>query len=255
MPCILHIETSASTCSVALSHDSTLLADIVSEQPLSHAALLAGYVQEALTIAKEHALQLDAVSVSMGPGSYTGLRIGVSMAKGICYAKHIPLLAVPTLRILAVAMQDAAQGQQLEEEHALTEALWCPMTDARRLEVYTALYDHNLQPLHQPVALTLDSEEWQKYLSTDRLVVLGGSGAEKCGSTYAPPSSIILPHCQPLARYMPAISEELLAAGNTADTAYFEPFYLKDFRTTTPRRNPLSVPPTASGPCTPSQQS
>lgn len=140
MSCILHIETSTRVCSVALSEDGVNVFQKADYDGPSHAVLLGSFVDEALSFADSHAMPLDAVAVSCGPGSYTGLRIGVSMAKGICYARDIKLLSIPTLELLCVPVL-------LYHDELPEDALLVPMIDARRMEVYSAVYDRALRPI------------------------------------------------------------------------------------------------------------
>ena len=152
MACLLHIETSAETCSVALSRDGQCVFERVSPQQMNHAASVSGYIQEALAEAKALGEKVQAVAVSAGPGSYTGLRIGFSTAKGLCYGMGVPLIAIPTLEILAAALRKTTEGL------ANTDALLCPMTDARRMEVYTALFNPQLEEVQATQAVCLDRE-------------------------------------------------------------------------------------------------
>ena len=172
MSCILHIETSTNICSVALSQDGECIFDKEDFSGPNHAERLGEYVDEALSFADSHAIPVDAVSVSSGPGSYTGLRIGVSMAKGICYGRNIPLLSVPTLELLTVPV--LLRHDEIEEN-----ALICPMLDARRMEVYAAIYDRALQPVRPIQADVVDTNTYKEWLD-ERPVYFFGNGAAKC---------------------------------------------------------------------------
>lgn len=227
MSCILHIETATSLCSVALSQDGLILDERVAEKGAPHASLLAPFVDELLSLAESRAIPLDAVSVSAGPGSYTGLRIGVSTAKGICYGRGVPLVALPTLEVLCVE-------PLLYRDDVPDEALLCPMIDARRMEVYAALYDRALNAVRPVAADVVTADTYRAYL--DRApVCFFGDGAEKCRAVIDHPNAIFLPDVQLQARNMLPLAERAVAQRRYADVAYFEPFYLKDFVAGAPR--------------------
>jgi len=228
MSCILHLETSTSVCSVALSQDGACLFEKESREGPSHATLLAPFVEEALGFADSHAIPLDAVAVSAGPGSYTGLRIGVSTAKGVCYGRLVPLVAVSTLELLCVPVL-------LYEESLPEDALLCPMIDARRMEVYAAVYDRSLRPLRPVGADVVEADTYREYLDSGRPVFFFGNGAAKCREVVAHPQARFLEGVLPVARHMVPLAEMAVARGRYADTAYFEPFYLKDFLATKPK--------------------
>ena len=157
MSCILHIETATNTCSVALTQDGVCLFEQIDEQGPNHARVLAPFAEEALSFAESHAIPLDAVAVSMGPGSYTGLRIGVSTAKGICYGRGAKLVPVPTLQLLTVPLL-------LGTEEMPDDALLCPMIDARRMEVYCALYDRALREVTPTRAIVVEPHTFDAWL-------------------------------------------------------------------------------------------
>ena len=235
MACILHIETSTALCSVAVSEDSHV---IYHEEDRgddgrkgASAERLGTMVDEAMSFTDSHAIPFDAVAVSAGPGSYTGLRIGVSMAKGICYGRDLKLIAVPTLELLCVPV--------LLREELPDDALLCPMLDARRMEVYAALYDRALKPVRQVQADVVDAQTYAPWLE-QRPVYFFGNGAAKCmdvirnsGSAQADPRIVANAHLlegiEPQARWMQPRAERRLLDGQTEDVAYYEPFYLKDF--------------------------
>ncbi|MCR5820102.1 MAG: tRNA (adenosine(37)-N6)-threonylcarbamoyltransferase complex dimerization subunit type 1 TsaB [Bacteroidaceae bacterium] len=221
MSCILHIETSTEVCSVAVSQDGGVIFEQTDRQGPNHATLCAVYVEEALSFINSHAIPLDAVAVSQGPGSYTGLRIGVSMAKGVAYGYGVPLLAVPTLKLLCVA-------PLLYHEEIPDEALFVPMIDARRMEVYAAVFDRSLREVRPTQADIVTSETYAEYLGRGP-VCFFGNGANKCKEVIEHPNAIFLDDIVPLARYMGPLAARNLAEGNVADVAYFEPFYLKEF--------------------------
>ena len=204
MACILHIETSTKVCSVAVTEDAHVIFEQADTDGPNHATRCGVFVDEALSFAESHAIPLDAVAVSEGPGSYTGLRIGVSMAKGVAYGRGVPLVAVPTLELLCVPLL-------LYRDDIPDEALFVPMIDARRMEVYDA--------------------QW-----LDRgPVYFFGDGAAKCKSVITHHNAHFIDDVVPLAKHMYPLAARALSRGETADVAYFEPFYLKDFVATKPK--------------------
>ena len=178
-------------------------------------------VDEALSFTDNHAIPFDAVSVSCGPGSYTGLRIGVSMAKGICFGRDLKLIAVPTLELLCVPV--LLRHPDLEEN-----ALLCPMLDARRMEVYAALYDRSLKEV-RPVSADVVSADTYKQWLDERPVYFFGNGAAKCMETIHHPNAHLLEGIEPLAKWMQPLAERRFLNEVFEDVAYFVPFYLKDF--------------------------
>ncbi len=230
MSCILHIETSTSICSVAVSDDSQVIyhEEERATEKGSAAEKLGTMVDEAMSFTDSHAIPFDAVAVSCGPGSYTGLRIGVSMAKGICYGRNLKLIAVPTLELLCVPV---LLREAVEEENALL----CPMLDARRMEVYAGLYNRTLKPVRDVQADVVDAETYRQWLD-ERPVYFFGNGAQKCMDTIAHPNARYIDGIEPLARWMQPLAERRLLNGQTEDVAYFEPFYLKDYVAKMPKR-------------------
>lgn len=227
MSCILHIETSTEVCSVAVSQDG---ASIFSQEDFkgpSHATTLGVFVDEALSFADSHAIPVDAVAVSSGPGSYTGLRIGVSMAKGICYAKDIPLIGLPTLEVMCVPV--------LLFRDLPDDALLCPMIDARRMEVYAAVYDRALRPLRPTSADIVDEHSYTEFLA-DRPVYFFGNGSAKCREVLQHPNAHFIENIHPLAKWMFPLAEKANARQEFKDVAYFEPFYLKEFVASKPKK-------------------
>lgn len=218
---ILHIETTTATCSVCVSQDGLCVFNREDHQGPNHAVILGVFVDEALAYADSIGLVLDAVAVSCGPGSYTGLRIGVSMAKGICYARQIKLIAVPTLELLCVPLL-------LRYDNMDAETLLCPMLDARRMEVYSALYDRRLQAKRDIQADIVDADSYKEWL--DRTpVMFFGNGADKCQQVITHKNAQFIDNIKPLAKYMLPIADRRYLNGQFEDVAYFEPFYLKDF--------------------------
>lgn len=227
MSCILSIETSTEVCSVAMSENGQCIFKKEDHSGPNHAVSLGVFVDEALSFTDNHAIPLGAVAVSMGPGSYTGLRIGVSMAKGICYGRDVPLLAVPTLEVMAVPV---LLGREIEDD-----ALLCPMIDARRMEVYSAIYDRALKPLRETRADVVDGDTYKEFLD-QHPVYFFGNGAEKCMDTINHPNARLIKGIEPLAKYMFPLAERKWVQKEFEDVAYFVPFYLKDFVAKMPKR-------------------
>lgn len=216
MACILCIETSTNVCSVAICRDGKVLFSREDRSGPNHAERLGTYVDQALSYGDGRQLALEAVAVSGGPGSYTGLRIGVSMAKGLCYGRDLALLAVPTLEVLASAVTPA------------DGVLLCPMLDARRMEVYAALYDSGLSQVRPVQADVVDGDTYREWLDAGP-VWFFGNGAPKCMEVINHPNARLLPGVEPLAAGMATAAERRLATGQVEDVAYYEPFYLKPF--------------------------
>ena len=230
MPNIIHIETSTEVCSVALSSDGVVKFQRQDFEGPSHAALLGGFVEEAVKYARENDIALHAIAVSSGPGSYTGLRIGVSEAKGLCFGMHLPLIAVSTLELLCCTAMFRVDVED--------DALICPMIDARRMEVYAAVYDECLQPVMPVGAYIVDENTFAEVLS-QRKVIFCGNGAAKCREVINHPNAIFVDGVYPLATGMLALAERAFARNEFCDVAYYEPFYLKDFVATTPKNKVL----------------
>lgn len=228
MSCILHIETSTSVCSVAVSEDGKVIFDKADRTGNNHAEALGSFVDEAMSFADSHAIPLDAVAVSGGPGSYTGLRIGVSMAKGVCYALDIPLISVSTLELMCVPV--LLRYDDMEEN-----ALLCPMIDARRMEVYASLYDRALKPVRDIQADVVDPDTYRKWLD-ERPVYFFGNGAAKCIETINHPNAHLIDGIEPLAKWMMPLAEKKMLNNIHEDVAYYVPFYLKDFVAKTPKK-------------------
>ena len=227
MSCILHIETSTAVCSVAVSEDSHVIFQQEDHSGPNHAERLGSMVDEALSFTDNHAIPFDAVAVSCGPGSYTGLRIGVSMAKGICYGRNLKLIAVPTLELMCVPV--------LLREMVEDDALLCPMIDARRMEVYAGIYDRALHEIRAVGADVVDAETYKQWLD-ERPVYFFGNGAAKCMEIINHPNAHLIEGIEPLAKWMQPLAEHRLLNEQTEDVAYFEPFYLKDYVAKMPRK-------------------
>ena len=231
MACILHIETSATGCSVAVSENGQCIFEqSARSEHGAGAEHLGKMVDEALSFTDNHAIPFDAVSVSSGPGSYTGLRIGVSMAKGVCFGRDLKLIAVPTLELLCVPV---LLREAVQEENALL----CPMMDARRMEVYSALYDRALNVVRPVGADVVTAETYQEWLD-ERPVYFFGNGARKCfnndlgdgkTSVINHPNAHLIENVEPLAKWMMPLAEKRFLQEQFEDVAYFVPFYLKDF--------------------------
>lgn len=229
MACILHIETSTNACSMAVSENGQCIYE--ETQHGEHGAgaeQLGRMVDEALSFTDSHAIPFDAVSVSCGPGSYTGLRIGVSMAKGICFGRDLKLIAVPTLELMCVPLL-------LTEKVAEDNALLCPMIDARRMEVYSALYDRSLKEVRAVAADVVTADTYKQWLD-ERPVYFFGNGAQKCMSVINHPNAHLIDGIEPLAKWMMPLAEKRFLNEQFEDVAYFVPFYLKDFVAIKPKK-------------------
>ncbi|MDR1004612.1 MAG: tRNA (adenosine(37)-N6)-threonylcarbamoyltransferase complex dimerization subunit type 1 TsaB [Prevotellaceae bacterium] len=221
MSCILHIETSTSACSVAVSEDGQAVFSKEDLNGPSHSVSLGVFVDEALSFADSHAMPLDGVAVSCGPGSYTGLRIGVSMAKGLCYGRNIPLIGLPTLQVMCVPVL-------LYHDELPDDALLCPMIDARRMEVYAAVYNRALHTVRDIAADIIDQYSYAEFLN-NHPVYFFGNGADKCKEQLTHPNAHFIDGIVPQAKYMFPLAEQAMARNDFKDVAYFEPFYLKEF--------------------------
>ncbi len=224
---ILHIETSTTICSVALSNNSKLLYSKYDDNGMNHAEKLSPFIDEALKVAKEKELKLDAISVSSGPGSYTGLRIGVSTAKGLCYGFGIPFISVDTLEILAIQVN---KNNEIENN-----SLLCPMLDARRMEVYTKMMRKDFQTIQKTTPKIIDETSFSDVLKENK-VYFFGNGANKCQEVIKSENAIFIDDISPLAENMIPLAEEKFRNKEFEDVAYFEPSYLKEFQATTPKK-------------------
>ena len=218
MSYILSLETSTDVCSVALHHHSQLVKEIVINQPQAHASRLSPLIQELLSKTAVEMRQLSAVAVSGGPGSYTGLRIGTSTAKGLCYALNIPLISVPTLNVIAYA------GSLVNPYGALL----CPMIDARRMEVFCQLYAPDLTVLKPVEAIVIDAASFQELLTTQKMLLIG-NGAAKCVSVIESANISFLPDIYPSAAPLGYLASKKLQSGEVENLESFAPFYLKEF--------------------------
>ena len=235
MALILAIETGTDICSVALVRDGELLALRESDEERNHAKKIAVFVDELLRESGVAADDLDAVAVSKGPGSYTGLRIGVSFAKGLCYGQNIPLVAVGSLDSLVEVAREDYEAGILDVEN-WDRALLCPMIDARRMEVYTQTFDAEGVAQSEVEAKIIDGASFSAERTSDYPFVIFGSGAAKCAEVLG---GAIFIEVVPSARGMARLAERAFVEGRTEDVAYFEPFYLKDFVVGTAKKSLL----------------
>jgi tRNA threonylcarbamoyladenosine biosynthesis protein TsaB len=222
MSLILCIETATPVCSVALAKDGEILAFKETQVKNSHAEVLTVYIADLI---KENELifsDIDAIAVSKGPGSYTGLRIGVSTAKGLCYALDIPLIAIQTLHSLSYgAIKNYRPAGSLP-------VLFCPMIDARRMEVYSAFFDSGLNQVRETKAEIIEKDSFIEILKLNT-VVFFGDGATKCKGIIDHPNAIFLDDIFPSAQNMVNTAFDAYQNKQFEDVAYFEPYYLKDF--------------------------
>mgnify|MGYP002411438590 CR=1 FL=1 len=189
--------------------------------------MLSPFIQKGLDELKANNLTPDAVAVSGGPGSYTGLRIGVSTAKGLCYGYDIPLIALDTLQVMTESVLKAKETE--------TDALLCPMIDARRMEVYTALFNSKSETVKEVSAEVIDEQFFQGVLANNT-VYFFGNGSDKCKSVITHPNALFISGIEPLAENMIRLAEDKFERNQFVDVAYFEPFYLKEFQATTPKK-------------------
>jgi len=231
MALILNIETSTDICSVSIARNGKVLGLNESRDKKSHAALLAVFIKELTSELKLGLPELEAVAVSKGPGSYTGLRIGVSTAKGIAYGAGIKLIGIPTLTAMAFSVL-----RKFSDEGSKKNLLLCPMIDARRMEVFTALYTASLEPYKEISAEIIHPGIFSDYLDKNEIWFFG-NGSEKCRGIIQHPNARFIEAIEPSASWMAELSEKAFQEGQFEDVAYFEPFYLKDFIATIPRKN------------------
>lgn len=232
MATIICIETTTSVCSVALAEDGKCIAVKEVKDPKAHSTNLSVQVDE---ICRENNISIndiDAIALSKGPGSYTGLRIGTSLVKGILYSIEKPLIAIDTLQALAISAYN--QSEDIIPDNALL----CPMIDARRMEVYNAFYTIDFEPQTEVMASIIDSDSFSDILQ-ERPVAFFGNGAEKCKQEITSPNAIFVDDIECSAPWMSSLAEKAFQANDFADVAYFEPFYLKEFQATTPKKNIL----------------
>ncbi len=233
MAYILIIETATEVCSVALTNNGKLVDLLESKEGQNHARLVSVFTENLLSKNGIKPEELDAVAVSKGPGSYTGLRIGVSMAKGICYASGIPLLAIGTLEAMARHVSLNLSGYGVPDD---LPVLFCPMIDARRMEVFSMLLDRDGHVLKSISAEIIDGLFLSEELSRARIVFLG-NGSAKCQKVIASPNAMFISNIEASARHSCELAWQAYNKKQFEDVAYFEPFYLKDFVATVSKRN------------------
>jgi len=222
MTLILAIETATPVCSIAIFSESEIIIEKSTSEKNAHSSLLTVFMEEAMRESKLNFSDLDAVAVSKGPGSYTGLRIGVSAAKGLCYALDIPLIAVNTLQSMAGGLLVNYKEQKDDS------ILFCPMIDARRMEVYSAVFDSEIKVIRETKAEIIDENSFSEYLRKSKMIFFG-DGAAKCKELISHPNAEFNDDFIPSATHMKSFALEKFRKNQFEDVAYFEPFYLKDF--------------------------
>ncbi len=228
MSYILQIETATTICSVALAKDGKLIAVKQVDQRNVHAEVITLYIDELITSAGINYVDLDAIAVSSGPGSYTGLRIGVSTAKGLCYALDKPLIAIETLQSMANGI--------ISNNNINADTLLCPMIDARRMEVYTALFDSTGNKVKATAAEIIDADSYNEQLKINKILFFG-DGAEKCREILGSnPNAQFLTGFINSAEHLTNKAFERFTDKDFEDVAYFEPYYLKEFLVTTSKK-------------------
>ena len=231
MPLILNIETATNVCSVTLAKGKQIIANKISYEEKSHSELLTVFIEQIVKEQKISLKDLDAVSVSKGPGSYTGLRIGVSTAKGIAYGIDKPLIAISTLQTMAYQV---IFEQKIEDKNTL----FCPMIDARRMEVYNAFYNLKGEQVREIKAEIIDEISYKDILDNQK-VIFFGDGSNKCKNIITHKNAFFIENITPLSNYMIDLSIKSFEKHQFENVAYFEPFYLKNFIATKPKKNIL----------------
>ena len=231
MATILNIETSTEVCSVALTSEGQVLDHSENYEGQTHATMLSQYVQQALQYARTREVSIDAIAVSIGPGSYTGLRIGLSEAKGLAFGLNVPLIGVNTLQLLTVS---AMFNHFIDED----KLLFVPMIDARRMEVYTAAYTPALEALVEPQAMILDEHSFESLLDEGYTLVAVGNGSDKAREVLKHDHMRFIAGIKPVALEMMALAEKAFREQQFIDVAYSTPLYLKEFQATKPK-NPI----------------
>lgn len=231
MALILNIETSTEVCSVALAENGTTLFAKESSEGMNHAEMLTVFIQDLFSDNQLSLKSVDAVAVSKGPGSYTGLRIGVSVAKGLCYALDIPLISINSLDVLG---KYAAQNLSKFYKSETGKMLFCPMIDARRMEVFTALYNESGEQIKPVTAEIVDETFLEDILETHK-VMFFGNGAQKCKQKLTHPNALFNGPEKTSAQFMQNLAQIKYNRNEFEDVAYFEPFYLKNFVATIPK--------------------
>ena len=235
MALILNIETSTRVCSVGISKDGKILSFRESDDEKSHARLLNLFIQELLQEQQMNLSDFDAIAVSKGPGSYTGLRIGVSTAKGFCYAKDLPLIAINTLQSMANGIIEKIHHNKLQMDDP-DNSILVPMIDARRMEVYSAFFNLKAEFIRNVQAEIIDELSYLDILEKKQMVFFG-DGSEKIQETITHKNAVFISNIHPSSLSMAALSEKAYQNKQFENVAYFEPFYLKDFVATVPKKN------------------
>ncbi len=230
---ILNIETSTDVCSVALTSEGQVVDHRENYEGQTHATLLSQYVKDMLDYARTREMKLDAIAVSIGPGSYTGLRIGLSEAKGLAFGLQVPLIGVNTLQLLTVSTMF---NHFIEED----KVAYVPMIDARRMEVYTAAYTAALEPLLEPQAMILDEHSFEDLIGQGYTLVMMGNGSDKARQVLTRDNVRFIGGIKPVAVDMLALAERAYRGQDFIDVAYSTPLYLKEFQATKPK-NPIQA--------------
>lgn len=233
MATILNIETSTEVCSVALTSEGQVLDHRENYEGQTHATLLSQYVKDMLDYARTREIKLDAIAVSIGPGSYTGLRIGLSEAKGLAFGLQVPLIGVNTLQLLTVS---AMFNHFIDED----EVLYVPMIDARRMEVYTAVYTPALEAVLEPQAMILDKDSFARLLDGEHTLIAVGNGSDKAREVLTHERMRFIAGVKPVALEMMALAEKAYREQQFIDVAYSTPLYLKEFQATKPKNSILN---------------
>lgn len=224
---ILNIDTSSSQCSVCVAKDGEVILGYESSNKMDHSVTLAPYVEKCLNYLRDNKEKLEAVSVSNGPGSYTGLRIGLSLAKGLCYGLNIPLITIPSLEVLTVRAI-------FSYPDIMGDEVIVPMIDARRMEVYTGIYDCGLNKKINDQAMILNETSLPELIKEQKVLFIG-DGSEKYRSVYKGENGTWLGPLLPHVKYMAPLSEKYFKEQRFSDPAYSVPFYLKEYQATTPK--------------------
>lgn len=236
-PLILHIETATDICSVALSEGDQQLSLVESGAERSHATLLNAFIRKVLKESGKELNQIDAVAISKGPGSFTGLRIGVSTAKGLTYGLEIPLLSSGTLNNMAYGALNHPSIKAIIEKHG-NELLLCPMLDARRMEVYACFFATDMTVVREVAADVIEDDSYSDFLDKHHICFFG-NGSLKCEEVLNHPNAHFIHNLNPSANQMITPALDRFMQQQFEDVAYFEPFYLKDFIATTPKKKVL----------------
>ena len=231
---ILNIETSTEVCSVALTSEGQVLDHRENYEGQNHATLLSQYVKDMLDYARSREMKIEAIAVSIGPGSYTGLRIGLSEAKGLAFGLNVPLIGVNTLQLMTVSTMF---NHFIEED----KVLYVPMIDARRMEVYTAVYTPGLEAVLEPQAMILDEHSFEDLLQQGNTLVLMGNGSDKARQVLNHEQVRFVSGIKPVAVEMMALAEKAWREQSFIDVAYSTPLYLKEFQATKPKNPVLNL--------------